>query len=291
MARSIFIGVVLYPEWKCSPIIGGMTDRAKEFHDLHHADAALVLPNAWDAGSARLIESRGAKAMATTSAGLAWSCGYPDGDAIPPRRLAAAVADIARILTVPFTVDMEGGYSSDAARVGENVAAVVDAGAVGINIEDGQGSPDLLCAKIAAAKKAAARAGVDLFVNARTDVILKGLVPRDRVVPEALERARRYRDAGCDGLFVPLLSDPAAIRAIVAGTPLPLNVMIFPNLPPVSELRELGVRRVSAGAAIALAAYGVAQRAATQLLGEGRYDAMFETPAAYGELNALLTRP
>ena len=211
-----------------------MKDRAKEFHHLHDTDMPLVLANAWDAGSARLIESRGAKAIATTSAGLAWSCGYPDGDAIPPGRLAAAVADIARVLSVPLTVDMEGGYSSDPAQVGENVAAVVDAGGVGINIEDGQGDADLLCAKIAAAKKAAARAGIDLFVNARTDIILKGLVSSERVVPEALERARRYRDAGCDGLFVPLLADPDPIRAVAGGTPLPLNVMIVPNLPPVA---------------------------------------------------------
>jgi len=170
------------------------------------------------------------------------------------------------------------------------VAAVVDAGAIGINIEDGKGSPQLLCEKIAAAKKAAARAGVDVFVNARTDLILKGLVSGDRLVPEALERARRYRDAGCDGFFVPLLADAAAIRAIVGGTPLPVNVMIFPGLPPVAELRALGIRRVSAGAALAAAAYGAAERAAKRILDEGRYDGVFDTVVNYGELNALLTR-
>jgi 2-methylisocitrate lyase-like PEP mutase family enzyme len=268
-----------------------MTDRAKEFHRLHHSDAPLRLANAWDAGSARLIESCGSAAIATTSAGLAWSKGYPDGDAIPPRHLAAAVEDIARVLSVPLTVDVEGGYANEPTKVGETVAAVVGAGAVGINIEDGQGSPDLLCAKIAAAKAAAARAGVDLFVNARTDVLLRGLVPPERAVAETLERARRYRDAGCDGLFVPYLSDAAAIRAIVGGTDLPLNVMVLPSLPPVAELGELGVRRVSAGSAIAQAAYGIAARAAKQFLGEGRYDSMFEKSATYGEMNALYARP
>ena len=128
-----------------------MNDLAKEFHRLHQGNTPLVLANAWDAGSARLIESCGAVAIATTSAGLAWSRGYPDGDAIPPRDLAAAVADIARVLSVPLTVDVEGGYASDPAQVRENVAAVVGAGAVGINIEDGQASVDLLCAKIGAA--------------------------------------------------------------------------------------------------------------------------------------------
>ena len=264
-----------------------MNDLAKEFRRLHQRNTPLVLANAWDAGSARLIESCGAAAIATTSAGLAWSRGYPDGDAIPPRDLAAAVADIARVLSVPLTVDVEGGYASDAAQVGENVAAVVGAGAVGINIEDGQASVDLLCAKIGAAKAAAARARVDLFVNARTDVLLRGLVPAERAVEETLERARRYRDAGADGLFVPYLSDPAAIRAIVAGTELPLNVMVLPKLAPVAELGALGVKRVSAGSAISQAAYGHARRAAKQLLEEGRYDVLFETSATYPEMNAL----
>jgi 2-methylisocitrate lyase-like PEP mutase family enzyme len=194
------------------------------------------------------------------------------------------------VISVPLTVDIEGGYSNDPSKVGENVAAVIAAGAVGINIEDGAGTPDLLCAKIAAAKSAAARAGVDFFVNARTDVLLRGLVPPERAVGETLERARRYRDAGCDGLFVPYLSDAAAIRAIVGGTDLPLNVMVLPTLPTVAELGALGVRRVSAGSAIAQAAYGVAARAAKQLLDEGRYDAMFENSAAYGEMNELLAR-
>jgi 2-methylisocitrate lyase-like PEP mutase family enzyme len=264
---------------------------ATAFRQLHQPGQPLLLPNAWDAGSARLIESCGAAAIATTSAGLAWSRGYPDGDVVPPRVLAAAVADIARVLAVPLTVDIEGGYSADPRAVGDTVAAVVDAGGVGINIEDGGGSPDLLCAKIAAAKTAAARAGIDLFVNARTDVYLRALVPAERALAETVERAGRYREAGCDGVFVPALVDPDTIRSLVAAIALPLNVMVRPNLPPVAELRKLGVARVSAGSAIAQAAYGIARRGATQFLGEGRYDAMFETTAAYADMNALFSPP
>lgn len=260
---------------------------AGRFRELHRPGEILVLPNAWDAGSARLIESCGAAAIATTSAGLAWSQGYPDGDALPPRILATAVAAIARVIAVPLTVDVEGGYAADPRAVGETVAAVADAGAVGINIEDGAASPDVLCAKISAARSAAARAGIDLFVNARTDVYLRGLVPPERAVGETIERARRYREAGGDGVFVPNLTDPRAIRDLAAAIELPLNVMVRPNLPPVAELRTLGVRRVSAGSAVAQAAYGVTQRAATQLLAAGRYDAMFETAAEYGRMNAL----
>jgi 2-methylisocitrate lyase-like PEP mutase family enzyme len=261
--------------------------RSREFRRLHEPGQLLVLPNAWDAGSARLIESCGAAAIATTSSGVSWACGYPDGDALPPRILATAVAGIARVLSVPLTVDIEGGYSSEPSVVAEVVRAVVDAGAVGVNLEDGAGSPALLCAKIAAAKKAAADTGVDLFVNARTDVFLRGLVPPERAVAETIERAQQYRAAGCDGVFTPRLGDPEKIRQLAAAVDLPLNVMVVPGLPPVAELQRLGVRRVSAGSAIAQVALASARRAAAQLLRDGRYDAMLEASVTYGELNAL----
>src|SRR5262245_61879662 len=253
-------------------------NRASEFRRLHQQPRPLLLANAWDPGSARMIEACGAAAIATTSAGLAWSRGYPDGNVLPPRVLAAAVEEIARVLSVPLTVDSEGGYSTDPRAVGETVAAVVGAGAVGIHLGDGSGSAELLLAKITAARTAPLHAAVDLFVNARTVVFLRGLVPRVRAGKETIEPARRYRAAGCDGIFVPALSDPAAIRSIAAAIALPLNVMVVPRLPPVAELAALGVRRVSAGAAIAKAAYTVARRAATRFLADGVYDAMFESP-------------
>ncbi len=257
------------------------------FRELHAPGRMLVLPNAWDAGSARLIESCGAEAIATTSSGVAWACGYPDGDAIPPDVLIDAVARIRRVLTVPLTVDAEGGYSTDPARVGETIEGLVDAGAVGVNLEDGSAPPALLAAKIAAAKKAAARVGVDLFVNARTDVFLRGLVEPARRVAETLARGRAYRDAGADGLFVPGVSDPDVIRELVAGTELPLNVMLVPKLPSLRELAKHGVRRVSAGAAIAQAVHGLTRKLAQQLIADDGYAALFEGAAAYGELNAL----
>jgi 2-methylisocitrate lyase-like PEP mutase family enzyme len=257
------------------------------FRALHAVGRILVLPNAWDAGSARLIEGCGAEAIATTSSGVAWALGHPDGDAVPPRLLADAVARITRVISVPLTVDAEGGYASDPAAVAENVRALVDAGAVGVNLEDGSGSPDLLCDKLAAVKRVAREAGVDVFVNTRTDVVLRGLVPPERHVGEVLARARRYRDAGCDGIFVPALSDPAQIREVVDGIDLPVNVMLVPKLPSLAELRRLGVRRVSAGAAIAQAVHGLARRLATQLLADGGYGALFEGAVPYAELNAL----
>src|SRR5258705_848404 len=172
------------------------------FRALHQGPALLVLPNAWDAGTARLIESMGAKAIATTSAGLAWSRGYPDGNALPIDQVIAATRDIARVLRVPLTVDVEAGYSDDPHEAADLVVRILDIGAVGINIEDGAASADLLCKKIAAVREKAARSGVDLFINARTDVYL-GIASGDAAIEEVIHRASRYRATGCDGLFVP----------------------------------------------------------------------------------------
>jgi 2-methylisocitrate lyase-like PEP mutase family enzyme len=148
---------------------------SQHFRTLHQGPGLLLLPNAWDAVSARLIESLGAKAIATTSAGLAWSNGYPDGNALPEDQLVAAIRQIARVLRVPLTVDIEAGYSDDPDVVAGLVARILDIGVVGINIEDGAGSTDLLCKKIAAIRDQCAHSGCDLFINTRTDVYLRGI--------------------------------------------------------------------------------------------------------------------
>ena len=260
---------------------------AQAFRRLHAA-GLLVLPNAWDAGSARLVESLGARAIATTSAGVAWSHGYADGDLLPIRLLAATVADIARVATVPLSVDVEGGYSPDPAAVEEVVATVIGAGAVGINLEDGTAGPDLLCAKIERAKRAGNRAGVDLFVNARTDVYLSGLAPEGRRVEESLARTERYREAGADGIFVPGVTAAAEIRAIASGTPLPLNVLARPGLPPAAELAALGARRLSAGSGITQAVYGRIRSLAAGFLRDGASEPIAEGAMPYAEVNTLM---
>jgi 2-methylisocitrate lyase-like PEP mutase family enzyme len=257
------------------------------FRELHAPGRILVLPNAWDAGSARVVESCGAAAIATTSAGLAWSRGYADGHHLPPAILERAVGEIVRVLKVPLSVDAEGGYSSDPKAVGETVAAIAAAGAAGINLEDGVDPPDLLCAKLAAVRAAAAKAGADLFVNVRTDVYLHALVPPERALEETLARGRRYLAAGADGLFVPLLADPDGLRTVASEIALPLNALVVAALPGVDELRALGVRRVSAGAAVARAAYGVARAAATEMLKDGRFGAMLRHGAESGDMNGL----
>jgi 2-methylisocitrate lyase-like PEP mutase family enzyme len=233
------------------------------------------------------MESLGAKAVATTSAGVAWTHGYPDGDALPVRLLVSTVATIARAIRVPLTVDMEGGYTDDPPAVEETIAKVVEAGAVGINIEDSSNAPDLLCLKIERAKRAGRHFGIDLFVNARTDVYLRGLAPEDKRVTETLSRAQLYRDAGASGIFVPGLRDPGEIRAVAAGAGLPLNVMAWPGLPAADELSRLGVRRLSAGSGISQAVWGKAAALATDFLKSGKSEPLGEGAMAYPAINAL----
>ncbi|MGN9809670.1 isocitrate lyase/PEP mutase family protein [Micromonospora sp. BQ11] len=268
-------------------------DRALLLHDLHRPGSPLVLPNAWDVASARIVAACGAAAVATTSAGVAWSLGRPDGDALDRESAVAAVARIAAAVTVPVTADIESGFGADPAGVAETVAAVLAAGAVGVNVEDarsGAAEPlravDDQCARLRAARETADAAGVRLFVNARVDVYLRAVgAPEDRLA-ETLRRAAAYRAAGADGIFVPGVADPATIGALVAGIDAPVNVLAGPGSPPVGVLAELGVARVSLGSNLAEAAYGLARRAATEALTRGSYDSLAD-PLPYGELNAL----
>jgi 2-methylisocitrate lyase-like PEP mutase family enzyme len=262
----------------------------ERFRAAHGPGRLLVLANAWDAGSARLIEASGAEALATSSAALAWAQGYADGEQLPIDALIAVVAAITRCVAAPLTVDFERGYGDDPAAVGAAVARVIEAGAVGVNLEDGSGPPELLAAKIRAVRAAAAARDADVFINARTDVYLRGLVPGERAVEETLARARLYAEAGCDGIFVPKLTARAEIEAIVRGTALPLNLMAMPGIAPVAELRELGARRLSVGPGLAEAAFAAARRACVELLQHGTYDALFASDVTYAEMNGLFQR-
>lgn len=264
-----------------------MSELTQQFRRLHVNTVPLRLPNAWDAGSARLFESLGAPAIATTSAGVAWAMGYPDSRVLPVDRAIAVAADMVRVLKVPLSVDIENGYSDDAHVVADVVARLIDVGVSGINIEDGPDAPDLLAAKIEAIKNAASKAGRDIFVNARTDVILAGLVDAPARVGEVLSRGALYRSAGTDGLFVPGLSEPAAIKAVVEGVDLPVNVMAWPGLPPASELGALGVRRLSAGSGIPQMLWGQAAKLAREFLESGRSESMSEGSMPYGQLQGL----
>lgn len=262
-------------------------DKVLLFRSLHDTAAPLALANAWDVASARVVEAAGAAAIATTSAGVAWSLGLPDGDALGRDEALAVVARIARAVAVPVTADIEGGYGDDAAGVAQTVAAVAEAGAAGVNIEDGARPPAELAARLAAARKAADEAG-GLFLNARIDTYLFGLGDPETRLAETLSRARRYVEAGADGVFVPGTADPAVIAALAEALPVPLNVMAGPGTPSVPDLAALGVARVSLGSSVAQAAYATARRTTEHLLTTGTY-APVDDAIPFPELNSLLS--
>lgn len=270
-------------------------ERATTFRQLHsQRQRPLVLPNAWDAGSARVIESAGAAAVATTSAGVSWARGHRDGQRLSLAEVVDAVRSIVRVVSVPVSADIESGYGRGTPEdIAAAVRAVVKEGAVGINLEDGPGrkGEPLLTRKeqaerIRAARSAARGCGIELFINARTDVYLAGSSDPDDRFDEVVSRATSYLGAGADGIFVPAVSDTETIRGLVAAVDAPLNVMVGPGAPSVPELAALGVARVSLGPSIAQATMGLVHRASLEALSEGTYSNL-ESALTYGEADSL----
>ncbi|NWL11680.1 3-methyl-2-oxobutanoate hydroxymethyltransferase [Paenarthrobacter nitroguajacolicus] len=260
---------------------------AAHFRSLHTSQKPLALSNAWDVASARITEAAGASAVATTSAGVAWSLGIPDGDRLDRERAVAVVASIVDAVNVPVTANIEGGYSETLEGIATTVTGILEAGAVGINMEDGSRDPAEFCARISAGRDAARSAGRDLFINARTDIFLTGAGRVEQQIAEVLARAEKYVEAGADGIFVPGASDTGTIAALTEGISVPVNVMVGAGSLNVGELGGLGVSRVSLGSSIAQAAYAVAQRATEELNTAGTYTTV-EEAMDYGFLNGLL---
>ena len=271
-------------------------ERAAHFRRLHE-NGPLVLPNAWDAASARVIELAGAPAIGTTSAGVSWAHGRRDGHGLRRDEMIEAIRRIVEAVDVPVTADIEGGYGSGSVEdVAETVRAVVELGAVGINLEDASGdartpllAPEVQAERIRAARAAAVAAGGDLFINARTDVYLAQVgEPRSRL-DATIERANLYLAAGADGVFVPGVVDADTIAALARAIDGPLNIMWLPGAPAVPDLARLGVARVSVGPALALAAFAATQQAARELLERGTYDPL-EHGLSFGEVDGMFAR-
>jgi 2-methylisocitrate lyase-like PEP mutase family enzyme len=229
------------------------SEKAARFAALHVKGAPLLLYNAWDAGSAQSILDAGAKAIATSSWAVAEAQGYRDGEAIPVGLVEQIVARIAGTIDVPVTVDFEGGYSDDDTVLAENVSRMLELGVVGVNFEDrvvqgvGLYAVDRQAHRIAAIRDAADKKGVNLFINARTDVFLGQQGDPAQSVGDALDRAKAYASAGASGLFIPGLQDEALIGRICEGTALPVNGMVMDGVPPNERLAQLGVARISYG--------------------------------------------
>jgi 2-methylisocitrate lyase-like PEP mutase family enzyme len=259
---------------------------------MHGGDEVLVLANAWDAMSAAIIASAGARAVATTSGGISWALGRPDGQGLAREGAVAAIERIVSAVTVPVSADIEGGYGRDPDAIAATVAAVVAAGASGINLEDtlDHGTslidPRLQAQRIRAARNAGSDSGVAIVINARTDVYLLNPVAHEDRLAEVIARSHLYREAGADCLFVPGLFDLPTIAALVEGSPLPINIMAGPGGATVAQLTAVGVKRVSVGTFIAQAAYALVRRAAVELFERGTLGAIADR-LSYRDLNAI----
>lgn len=266
-----------------------LTERARHFRSLYTADRPLVLPNAWNTASARIIAGAGARAIATTSAGVAWELGAADGDRLSRADALGLLARVTAAVDLPVTADIEGGYADTADGVADTIREVLAAGAVGVNIEDGPRTPEEHARRIAVARATADAQGVPLFVNARIDVYLGGIGAEPGRLEETLKRAAACLAAGADGIFVPGVVDEGTVRALARGIDAPLNVMTGPGAPGTAELAGFGAARISTGSAIAQAAHALVRDAARELLTEGTCTVLSDG-YDYAELNELLGR-
>jgi 2-methylisocitrate lyase-like PEP mutase family enzyme len=272
-------------------------ERARQFLALHDGRKTLVLPNAWDVASARIFEEAGFPAVGTSSAGVAFALGYPDGQKISRGEMLAVVHHIAEAVGIPVTADMEAGYGAKPEDVAETAREVLSAGAVGMNLEDTvDDRPDLLAnaslqkEKIRAVVETSARAGVPLVLNARTDIFLAGIGAPETRVARTIERLNVYRDAGAQCLFAPGVKDKETIAQLVSGVRGPLNILATAGTPPVAELEKLGVARVSVGSGPMRATLGLIARIARQIREEGSFSLMTDGAITYDDANRLFMR-
>lgn len=278
--------------------VPAQTAKASAFRVLHaEGSVPLVLVNVWDAASARLVEEAGAHALATSSSAISWSLGFPDGNQLPRALAMAALGRIAAATDLPVTADIETGYAGadgvfDDGLLRRTVTAVLEAGAVGVNIEDSGGVPLTDVAeqarRIGIIRTMAEEAGVRLFINARTDTYLSGRF-RERAFEETLRRVPAYLAAGADGIFVPGVTDLHALHELSRRIPAPLNALAGVGAPSVGELHDAGVRRISIGGNTAKAAYATVSRVAAEVLGDGNWSELAGA-RSHAEMDALFAR-
>ncbi len=264
--------------------------KAARFRQLHAGPGILILPNAWDAASARIFEEAGFPAVATTSAGVAAALGYPDGERIPRDEMLDMAGRIARAVSVPVTADIEAGYGDPEATA----LGVIRAGAVGLNFEDAAGGRLVEIAaqgeRIRAIRRVADSEQVPLVINARTDVFLLQAGPPESRFDETVRRANAYREAGADCLFVPGVRDGETIGRLARAIRGPLNILAASGTPPAAELERLGVARVSTGSGPMRAGLTLARRIAQELKQRGTYTSFAENAITHAEVNRLMER-
>src|SRR2546428_4088694 len=270
-------------------------DKAQDFRGLHHGKRILILPNAWDVPSARVFENEGFPAVATSSSGLMVSLGYPDGEVIGCNEFVSAVERIAKVVSVPLSVDIVAGFGKTTEEVVATVKAILRAGGIGVNIEDfAHSSKKLFPAErqvenVKAIRRLGDTVGVPLVINARTDALRFGTGDDEAKFDEAARRAIAYRDAGADCVYPMGLTEAVSIKRFVKELDFPINVMVRKGLPGVNELERLGVARVSFGPSASYAAMGLLKRASKEVLEKGTYQNLVDGAIAFDELNSLAT--
>ena len=265
--------------------------KANLFRDLHRGSKVLLLPNAWDVATARVLEQTGIAAIATTSAGIAFALGYPDGQKISRKEMLAMISRIASKVKIPVTADIEAGYGDRPEDAALTARAVIESGAVGLNLEDGSerqlADLSLQLEKIAAVRETSRAMGVSLVLNARTDVYLLQVGNPESRFGETVKRLSAFRDAGADCLFAPGVRDLPMISQLVRELHHPLNILAGPGSPSVPHLQEAGVARVSLGSSPMRATLGLLQRIAQELQTTGTYNTLEGAPS-HAEVNRML---
>ena len=267
--------------------------KANLFCDLHRGPKILILPNAWDVSSARILEDAGVAAIATTSAGVAFTLGYPDGQEITREEMLAVVARIAAKVKIPVTADIEAGYGNRPEDAALTARAVIEAGAVGLNLEDRTDDRHLVdlslqLEKIAAVRESSRKMGVALVLNARTDVYLLEVGKPESRFGETVKRLIAFREAGANCLFAPGIRDLEVISRLVRELQHPVNILAGPGSPSIPELQKIGVARVSLGSSPMRATLGLARRIAQELKTTGTYQSLEDAPS-HTEVNKLFS--
>lgn len=269
-------------------------ENAEAFKAMHTACDAFVLPNCWDAISAKILERAGYAAIATASAAIAWSHGVADGENLTRDELIDAIRRIVRSVDVPVSADIEKGYGDSAQQVGETVRSILDAGVAGINLEDSttEGAqrpiPEMR-SRITAARDAASKAGIPLVINARVDAYLLGK-SGDEVLYDTITRGNVWLEAGADCVFVPGVDEPDVVRRLVEAIDGPVNIIVLnAHTPPVEELSRLGVKRISLGPRLMQSAMGHLERNARQIRTGGEFGFLSEIPS-FSEINGWFSR-
>ena len=269
--------------------------KAERFRALHKGPNTMILPNAWDVISAKMFEECGCEAIGTTSAGIAMSLGYPDGQEIPFETMLRIIKNMVNAVDVPVSADLESGYGETTKEVLDTIEQVISAGLVGINLEDATGDasspiydPQLQKEKIAAIREYCDSIGFPLFINARTDIFWLNIGEPESRIDEAIYRVKLYEEAGADCVFVPALKDIDEIKKLRKAVNCPINLLAVPGLPSLEELSEIGIERVSTGSSPFRASVSLLKQIGDEIVNQRTFNKITDNVLSYGEVSTLV---